>query len=90
MKPSPYSLHYDRLRAWLKEARLSRGLSLRQVSAEMGRHHSVLGKIEQERRKIELVEFVQYCKILGVDPHEGLDIVIKSLELPEHNLTTEV
>ncbi|MDR7089219.1 MULTISPECIES: hypothetical protein [unclassified Cellvibrio] len=46
----------------------------------MRRHHSVLGKMEQDRRKIEVLEFVRYCQVLGVDPHDGLEIVINSLK----------
>lgn len=46
-----------------------------------GRHHSVIGKMEQDRRKIEVLEFVQYCRALGIDPHEGLDVLIASLAL---------
>jgi cytoskeletal protein RodZ len=80
MKSSPYSPHYEKLRTWLKQSREETGLTLRDVADAMGRHHSVLGKMEQDRRKIEILEFVRYCKILGVDPHEGLDILVKSLE----------
>lgn len=35
--------------------------------------------MEQDRKKIELVEFVKYCQAIGADPHEGLDIIIQSL-----------
>ncbi len=55
-------------------------MTLREASLAMGRHHSVLGKMEQDRRKIEVLEFVRYCQVLGVDPHEGLDVLIKSVE----------
>ena len=80
MKSSPYSSHYEKLRTWLKQSREESGLSLRSVADAMGRHHSVLGKMEQDRRKIEVLEFVRYCQVVGADPHEGLDILIKSLE----------
>ena len=80
MKSSPYSPHYEKLRTWLKKQREISGLTLREASLAMGRHHSVLGKMEQDRRKIEVLEFVRYCQVLGVDPHEGLDILIKSLQ----------
>lgn len=80
MKSSPYSSHYEKLRTWLKHSREESGLSLRSVADAMGRHHSVLGKMEQDRRKIEVLEFVRYCQVVGADPHEGLDILIKSLE----------
>jgi hypothetical protein len=79
MKSSPYSSHYEKLRIWLKKQRDASGLTLREASLVMGRHHSVLGKMEQDRRKIEVLEFVRYCQVLGVDPHEGLDILIESL-----------
>ena len=80
MKTSPYSPHYDTLRSWMKQKREERGLSLRAASERIGRHHSVLGKMEQDRRKIEILEFVTYCRGIGIDPHEGLDVVIKSIE----------
>ena len=80
MKSSPYSPHYEDLRAWLKQRRSESGLTLREAAKSMGRHHSVVGKIEQERKKIEIVEFIKYCQTLGADPHEGLDVLIQSLE----------
>jgi hypothetical protein len=80
MKSSPYSPHYEKLRAWLKKHRADSGMSLREASDIMGRHHSVLGKMEQDRRKIEILEYVRYCQVLGADPHEGLDILINSLQ----------
>lgn len=80
MKSSPYSSHYEKLRAWLKEQRDESGLSLRDAADALGRHHSVLGKMEQDRRKIEILEFVRYCQVIGADPHEGLDVLIRSLQ----------
>ncbi len=78
MKPSPYTPQYDRLRAWMKAKREESQLSLRDVAKIMGRHHSVLGKMEQDRRKIEISEFIEYCQALEVDPHEGLEVMIKA------------
>lgn len=79
MKSSPYSPHYDKLRSWMKQRREESGLSLRDVADVMGRHHSVLGKMEQDRRKIEILEFVSYCKAINADPHDAIDLLIKSL-----------
>lgn len=75
MKPSAYSSNYDKLRAWLKSEREERGLSLREVSEKWGRHHSIVGKLEQNRRRIDIIEYVEYCRVLGADPHEGLDVL---------------
>lgn len=77
MKPSSYSPHYHQLRAWMKQKREESGLSLRAVAEILGRHHSVVGKLEQDRRKVEILEFVAYCQAIGADPHEGLDIIIQ-------------
>lgn len=78
MKPSAYSRKYAALRAWLKAKRQGLGLSLRDAGALVGRHHSVIGKLEQNRRRIDLAEFVEYCEALGLDPHEGLDVFMLS------------
>lgn len=80
MKTSIYSPHYTELRKWLRAKREEKGLSLRAVGERLGRHHSILGKLEQqERRKIELIEFVEYCHALKIDPKEGLEIIIQSI-----------
>ena len=80
MKTSLYSPHYDKLRLWLKTNRESRNLSLRDVSEKWGKHHSILGKIEQAGRKIELIEFIELCQILEIDPHEGLSLLTASIK----------
>lgn len=80
MKSYPYSPHYEKLQSWLKEQRGKSGYSQREVSEIMNRHHSIVGKIEQRRKKIELVEFIKYCQVLGADPYEGLSILMQSLQ----------
>ena len=79
MKTSPYSSHYEKLRFWLKQKRTAASLSLRDLAPMIGAHWTTVGKMEQDRRKIELVEFVKYCQAIGADPHEGLDVVIQSI-----------
>lgn len=80
MKPSAYTIDYEKLRSWMAKKRGEAGLSLRDAAKTMGRHHSVLGKMEQDRRKIEITEFINYCRSIDADPHEGLDILIKSMD----------
>jgi len=85
MNRSLYSKYYDALRLWLKTKRDDKGLSLRALAEKLGLHHSIVGKIEQSRRKIDIVEFVEYCRVLEVDPHEGLDIIIAKIKSEEIN-----
>lgn len=80
MKTSVYSPHYDKLRLWLKAARVEQGLTLRDLSQITGMHHSIFGKIEQGRRRMDIIEYVGYCRALGVDPEKGIKIILQSLE----------
>jgi len=78
MRHSPYTQDYNARRVWLKAQREAKGLTLRQAGERVGRHHSVIGKLEQNRRRIDVAEFVDYCLGLGFDPHEGLEILIRA------------
>ncbi len=80
MRTSVYSPQYQALRDWLKSKRLEKGLSLREVGEIVGRHHSVIGKLEQDRRKLDVVEYVEYCMALDIDPGEGIDIIAHSFK----------
>lgn len=79
MKTSSYSPHYEKLRSWLKHRRLLSSLTLRDLAPLIGAHFTSVGKMEQDRKKIELVEFVKYCQAIDADPHEGLEIIIQSI-----------
>lgn len=83
MKTSSYSSHYEKLRSWLKQKRILSSMTLRDLAPLIGAHFTSVGKMEQDRKKIELVEFVKYCQAIDVDPHEGLEIIIQSIA--EHN-----
>lgn len=63
------------LLAWLKEARVSRGLSMRDVAAKLGKPHSYVQKIESGERRLDVVEFVWYCRVLALQPEEGVKVV---------------
>ena len=81
MKTSIYSKPYEKLREWLKEQRgKDEKNTLRKLGEELDIHYSTLHKIEHGRRKIDLVEYVRYCKAMDVDPHEGIDVIIKHLD----------
>jgi hypothetical protein len=53
------------------------------VSEITGVHHSVYGKMEQARRRIDIVEFVEYCKVLKVDMLKGMKEVIASVHITD-------
>ena len=72
MERSVYSQKYNKLRAWLKEQRLNQQLSMRELAAKLDVHHSIVGKIEQGGRKLDIIEFLDYCDALNADPVEAI------------------
>lgn len=80
MRYSRNSQNYSDLRAWLKSHRLVAGLTIRTLAEKLGVGHSIIGKIEDGSRKLEVFEFARYCQALGLDPHVGLDIIMAGLD----------
>lgn len=62
-----------KLTAWLKQNRLEKGHTMRSFAQQLGTPHTFIGKIENCERRLDVVEYVKYCRALGVDPKEGLD-----------------
>ncbi len=48
---------------------------MRELSDKLGVPHSFVGKVEQGERRIDVVEFIQYCEALDVSPVQGLEAV---------------
>ena len=80
MKKTIYSQEYKKLREWLVGNRHSRKLTQRDVAKLLNITHSWIGKIEQGERRIDLIEYIRICNALGVDPHEGLRVVIGAMK----------
>jgi len=78
LRKSIYSTESTALRTFLKERREELGLSMREFSEEVDLHHSIIGKIETGDRRLDVVEFIQYCKALEVEPQKVIELVIKS------------
>ena len=64
---------------WLREQREAQGLTMRDFAVKLGEHHSVIGKIEQGERRLDVGEYLQYCKALEVSPLNGLKVVDPAL-----------
>ena len=60
----------------LTRARTDAGLSQRQLGERLNRAHSFVGKIESGERQLNVLEFCDYARILGVDPEELLHSVL--------------
>ena len=64
-----------RLTQWLKGKRQERGHTMRSLAQVLGTPHSFVGKIENQERRLDVIEFIRYCNALDIDPIEGLAIL---------------
>ena len=72
MRKALYSKQGRKLRCWLKQGRLDAELSMREVAVLLDVPFQTISKIETGERRLDVVEYVIYCEVLGVDPHEGI------------------
>ncbi len=60
---------------WLKQARQDQKFSMRALAERMDKPHSFVQKVEQGERRLDVVEYVWYCRELGVNPQDGLVLI---------------
>jgi transcriptional regulator with XRE-family HTH domain len=66
-----HKLHRN-LRNTLIKARKDLNLSQRDFAEQLGVTHSIIGKIETGDRRLDVIEFYEYTKALGLVPSETL------------------
>jgi transcriptional regulator with XRE-family HTH domain len=64
-----------KLTKWLKTKRQEKGHTMRSLAQVLGTPHSFIGKIENQERRLDVIEFLRYCEALEVDPYEGLHLL---------------
>jgi transcriptional regulator with XRE-family HTH domain len=52
----------------LASTREQAGLTQRDLASRLRRPHSFIGRIEAGERRVDVVEFIEIAKVLGVDP----------------------
>lgn len=67
------------LTQWLKQERESQQLSMRALAERMDKPHSYIQKVEQGERRLDVVEYVWYCRSLKIEPQIGLDLIQQAL-----------
>lgn len=61
---------YDRMVKALVELRDHAHLTQQQLADRLGRHRSFIWKTEGGQRRLDLIEFVKWCRACGADPDE--------------------
>lgn len=79
MKKTIYSQNSQVLTTYLRDSRKSAGLTIRQLAKKMDVHHSIIGKIETGERRLDVIEFIEYCSVLGIAPNTVIEKLEKNL-----------
>jgi transcriptional regulator with XRE-family HTH domain len=69
MAKSLHTPEYEYFRTLLVTAREKANLTQSEVSNRLSRPQSFVAKYEGGERRLDVVEFVEVCKALHVDPH---------------------
>ncbi len=72
-KPSIYSEEHQSLKLWLIDKRKESGYTQRELAKKLNVVHSLVGKIEQGERRLDIIEFINYCDGLGANPIEFIN-----------------
>lgn len=52
----------------LIRTRTQAGLTQRDLAARLKRPHSFIGRIEAGERRVDVIEFIEIARVLGMDP----------------------
>ena len=70
MAKSLHTPEYEYFRSLLVGARENAKLTQADISDKLGRPQSFVAKYEGGERRLDIIELLQVCSALGVDPHE--------------------
>lgn len=65
----------ERLRKELRDARKRASLKQVEVAAMLGKPQSYIAKVENGERRLDLIETIQLCKVVGLDPLQLVDML---------------
>lgn len=58
----------ETLRTELREARVRAGLRQVDVALKLGKPQSYVAKVESGERRVDMIEVVDWCLLVGLDP----------------------
>jgi len=70
---SIYERSYQTLLGLLVQARKEAGLTQQQLAAKLRRPQSFVSKIENGERRLDVVEFLTFCRLIGTNPHAMIE-----------------
>ena len=73
MTKSVYTTKYERFRKRLITSRKAKGLTQSQLAERLGKPQSFVSKYERGERRLDLVEFLEVAKTIGMNPKRLID-----------------
>lgn len=70
---------YEYLRTELRKARLEVGLLQSDLAKSLGKPQSYISKVESGERSLDVIEFLNYCHALNLDPIKWLKKVSEKI-----------
>ena len=67
---------YEYLQKEFKKARLKAELTQINLANRLNRPQSFVSKVESSERMLDVIEFVDYCHALGIEPGQYLDNLV--------------
>ena len=67
---------YQQIAALLAELRKQRGLLQQDVADRLGRPQAFVSKVESGARRVDLVELLDFLRVLEADPHAFIDSLL--------------
>ena len=80
MKKAISSEDYLHLIGWLTQARLDLNWSMRDLAGKLDVPHSFVQRVETLERRLDVYEYVVYCRTLGVNPFDGLRFLAETAQ----------
>jgi len=77
MEKTIYNQDYEALIHWLRVARKSSGLTMRDLCQLLDCSIGYVQKIENGFHRIDALQLVRYCEAIGADVHEGIKVLEK-------------
>lgn len=72
MAQSTHHRQYQALLGLLRSWREDAGLTQSQVGERLGNTQTFISKVERGERRLDVVEFAEWCDVLGLAPGEAL------------------
>lgn len=76
-RKSIYGTEQVFIRNWLIKKRHKKKLTQRALAEQLQVVHSLIGKVEKGERRLDVLEFITYCKEVNADPCELIQLLQK-------------